>query len=103
MFVCWQYDFVELLDGSRLIAKEHRAPSELDHPVLVHQAGFIQYLDSGVWHLAFYNDGRNVEAVSYNTIIQGTQMRVCCDGFFFSIVIFLSAVELTCNDMFKGI
>ncbi|CAG04630.1 unnamed protein product, partial [Tetraodon nigroviridis] len=62
-----QYDFVELLDGSRLIAKEHRTPSELDHPVLVHQAGFIQYLDSGVWHLAFYNDGRNVEAVSYNT------------------------------------
>lgn len=72
-----QYDFVELLDGSRLIAKEHRTPSELDHPVLVHQAGFIQYLDSGVWHLAFYNDGRNVEAVSYNTIIQGTQMHIC--------------------------
>lgn len=74
LFVCLQYDFVELLDGSRLIAKEHRAPSELDQPVLIHQAGFIQYLDSGVWHLAFYNDGRNVEAVSYNTIIQGTQM-----------------------------
>ncbi|XP_035525860.1 teneurin-3 [Morone saxatilis] len=71
-----QYDFVELLDGSRLIAKEHRTLSEpetrarLDHPVTVHQAGFIQYLDSGVWHLAFYNDGRNMEAVSFNTIIQ---------------------------------
>lgn len=96
IFVCLQYDFVELLDGSRLIAKEHRAPSELDHPVLVHQAGFIQYLDSGVWHLAFYNDGRNVEAVSYNTIIQGTQMRICCD-------VFWSRAELTCNNMFKAI
>lgn len=64
---------MELLDGSRLIAKEHRTGSEVDHPVAVHQAGFIQYLDSGVWHLAFYNDGRNVEAVSYNTIIQGTR------------------------------
>lgn len=75
-----QYDFVELLDGSRLIAKEHRTPSELDHPVTVHQAGFIQYLDLGVWHLAFYNDGRNVEAVSYNTIIQGTRTHICCNG-----------------------
>lgn len=85
---------MELLDGSRLIAKEHRAPSELDHPVLVHQAGFIQYLDSGVWHLAFYNDGRNVEAVSYNTIIQGTQMRICCG-------VLSSGAELTCSNMFN--
>lgn len=77
-----QYDFVELLDGSRLIAKEHRGPSEvdtkarLDHPVTLHQAGFIQYLESGVWHFAFYNDGRSVEMVSFNTIIQGTNTRV---------------------------
>ena len=63
-----QYDFVELLDGSRLIAKERRPTSE---PVSVHQAGFIQHLDPGVWHLAFYNDGRGVEAVSYNTIVLG--------------------------------
>lgn len=73
---------MELLDGSRLIAKEHRIQSEpetrarLEHPVTVHQAGFIQYLDSGVWHLAFYNDGRNVEAVSYNTIIQGMRTHL---------------------------
>lgn len=84
--VVLQYDFVELLDGSRLIAKEHRTSSEpetrsrLDHPVAVHQAGFIQYLDSGVWHLAFYNDGRSVETVSYNTIIQGTRTHICCNG-----------------------
>ncbi|XP_077464637.1 teneurin-3 isoform X2 [Stigmatopora argus] len=71
-----QYDFVELLDGSRLIANEHRAPSELergarpDHQVVVHQAGFIQQFDAGVWHLAFYNDGRTVEMVFYNAILQ---------------------------------
>ncbi|XP_076585560.1 teneurin-3 isoform X1 [Chaetodon auriga] len=85
-----QYDFVELLDGSRLISKDKRALSDTDaghaHPsgvheeemggggrytrsVNVHEAGFIQYLDTGIWHLAFYNDGRNTEQVSYNTII----------------------------------
>ncbi|MEQ2183821.1 hypothetical protein GOODEAATRI_001877 [Goodea atripinnis] len=81
-----QYDFVELLDGSRLIAKEQWTLSEpdtrarIDHPVTVHQAGFIQYLDSGVWHFAFYNDGRSVEIVSYNTIIQGMRTHVCWEG-----------------------
>ncbi|XP_038570549.1 teneurin-3 isoform X4 [Micropterus salmoides] len=85
-----QYDFVELLDGSRLISKDKRALSDTDaghtHPagaheeesgggarharsVNMHEAGFIQYLDTGIWHLAFYNDGRNTEQVSYNTII----------------------------------
>lgn len=84
-FVCAfpQYDFVELLDGSRLISNEHRALSETErgarpeHQVVVHQAGFIQYLDTGVWHLAFYNDGRSIEAVSYNTIIQGKTVLNC--------------------------
>ncbi|XP_070769257.1 teneurin-3 isoform X7 [Enoplosus armatus] len=85
-----QYDFVELLDGSRLISKDKRALSDADagyaqpagaheeesgggarhvRSVNVHEAGFIQYLDTGIWHLAFYNDGRNTEQVSYNTII----------------------------------
>uniref|UniRef100_A0A8C5CTY5 Teneurin transmembrane protein 3 n=1 Tax=Gadus morhua TaxID=8049 RepID=A0A8C5CTY5_GADMO len=32
-------------------------------------AGFIQFMDTGIWHLAFYNDGRNGEQVSYNTIV----------------------------------
>jgi len=95
--VVLQYDFVELLDGSRLIAKEHRALGEpdtrvwLEHPVTVHQAGFIQYLDSGVWHFAFYNDGRTVEAVSYNTIIQGTKIHICW---------LMSVIGMICNDMF---
>uniref|UniRef100_A0A3Q3G231 Teneurin transmembrane protein 3 n=1 Tax=Labrus bergylta TaxID=56723 RepID=A0A3Q3G231_9LABR len=81
-----QYDFVELLDGSRLISKEKRALSDSDaghtneeesaggaarhiRSVNVHEAGFIQYLDTGIWHMAFYNDGRNTEQVSYNTIV----------------------------------
>ncbi|CAL8354637.1 unnamed protein product [Merluccius merluccius] len=67
-----QYDFVELLDGSRLIAKERRPTSD---PVPVHQAGFIQHLDPGVWHLAFYNDGRTLEPVSYNTIVLDSVME----------------------------
>lgn len=83
---------MELVDGSRLISKDKRALSDMDagraHPageheeesgagarhtrsVNVHEAGFIQYLDTGIWHLAFYNDGRNTEQVSYNTIIIG--------------------------------
>uniref|UniRef100_A0A3P8VNY4 Teneurin transmembrane protein 3 n=1 Tax=Cynoglossus semilaevis TaxID=244447 RepID=A0A3P8VNY4_CYNSE len=77
-----QYDFVELLDGSRLTSKEKRALRETDEAaehvepqtrhvrsVNVHEAGFIQYLDLGIWHLAFYNDGRNTEHVSFNTIV----------------------------------
>ncbi|XP_066574257.1 teneurin-3 isoform X7 [Amia ocellicauda] len=70
-----QYDFVELLDGSRLIAKEKRSLIESEtggrkaRSINVHEAGFIQYLDSGIWHLAFYNDGKNSEQVSYNTIV----------------------------------
>lgn len=97
----FQYDFVELLDGSRLISKDKRALSDADvsHPFLsashdeesatgsrharsvnVHEAGFIHYLDTGIWHLAFYNDGRNTEQVSYNTIVIGVlqpEMSVC--------------------------
>lgn len=88
----FQYDFVELLDGSRLISKDKRALSDTDmehaypaglheedsgggarhaRSVNLHEAGFIQYLDTGIWHLAFYNDGRSTEQVSYNTIVIG--------------------------------
>ncbi|XP_043918466.1 teneurin-3 isoform X3 [Protopterus annectens] len=70
-----QYDFVELLDGSRLIAREKRSLSESEsrgrqtRSVSLHEAGFVQYLDSGIWHLAFYNDGKSTEQVSFNTVI----------------------------------
>lgn len=72
-----QYDFVELLDGSRLIAREQRNLLEPERAgrqarsISLHEAGFIQYLDSGIWHLAFYNDGKNAEQVSFNTIVIG--------------------------------
>uniref|UniRef100_A0A8B9K5F3 Si:dkey-237h12.3 n=1 Tax=Astyanax mexicanus TaxID=7994 RepID=A0A8B9K5F3_ASTMX len=75
-----QYDFVELLDGSRLITRERvQLDPDLrdgtERPVSVQHAGFIQFLQAGVWHLAFYNDGRNVEPVSYNTMVLGD---ICC-------------------------
>ncbi|XP_061686583.1 teneurin-3 isoform X6 [Syngnathoides biaculeatus] len=83
-----QYDFVELLDGSRLIPKDKRSLSDTGmtrvhslgglesdprgevrprRSVSINEAGFIHYLDTGIWHLAFYNDGHNTEQVSYNT------------------------------------
>ena len=90
----FQYDFVELLDGSRLISKDKRALSDVDagnsYParaheeesgtrhiwsVNVHEAGFIQYLDTGIWHLAYYNDGRNTEQIIYNTIVIGERAK----------------------------
>ncbi|KAK2891083.1 hypothetical protein Q8A67_013726 [Cirrhinus molitorella] len=75
-----QYDFVELLDGSRLISRERvqmdpELRDRLENPVSVQQAGFIQYLHTGVWHLAFYNDGRAVEPVSYSTIVLESVME----------------------------
>lgn len=77
----FQYDFVELLDGSRLISRERvqmdpELRDQLENPVSVQQAGFIQYLQTGVWHLAFYNDGHTVEPVSYSTIVLGELAHV---------------------------
>lgn len=39
--------------------------------VVLNEAVFVQYLDAGAWHLAFYNDGREREAVSFSTNIMG--------------------------------
>uniref|UniRef100_H3CII2 Teneurin transmembrane protein 3 n=1 Tax=Tetraodon nigroviridis TaxID=99883 RepID=H3CII2_TETNG len=70
-----QYDFVSLLDSNRLMSKEKRALSDADlrarhtRSVSTHEASFVQYLDTGIWHLAFYNDGRNTEQVTYSTVI----------------------------------
>ena len=33
------------------------------------EAVFVQYLDVGLWHLAFYNDGKDKEMVSFNTVV----------------------------------
>jgi len=81
------------VDGSRLLSKEKRSLRDTEallvhsagaqhqedgvrvarhtRSVNVHEAGFIQFMDTGIWHLAFYNDGRNNEQVSYNTIVIG--------------------------------
>ncbi|KAF7706925.1 hypothetical protein HF521_018143 [Silurus meridionalis] len=65
-----QYDFVELLDGSRLVSRDAEVPRDgVESPVNIHCAGFIQYLHDGVWHLGFYNDGLNQEPVSFNTTV----------------------------------
>uniref|UniRef100_A0A6Q2YS13 Teneurin-4 n=1 Tax=Esox lucius TaxID=8010 RepID=A0A6Q2YS13_ESOLU len=73
-----QFDFVELLDGRRLLSSELvgvpggsvEGPVSLQRslfPVTTHDTGFIQYLDSGIWHLAVYNDGKETETVSFLT------------------------------------
>uniref|UniRef100_A0ACB8EJK7 Teneurin-2 n=1 Tax=Sphaerodactylus townsendi TaxID=933632 RepID=A0ACB8EJK7_9SAUR len=33
------------------------------------EAVFVQYLDVGLWHLAFYNDGKDKEVVSFNSVV----------------------------------
>uniref|UniRef100_A0AAZ3QWZ3 Teneurin-4 n=1 Tax=Oncorhynchus tshawytscha TaxID=74940 RepID=A0AAZ3QWZ3_ONCTS len=70
-----QFDFVELLDGRRLLSGEVvsggvEGPVALQRslvPVTTHNTGLIQYMDSGIWHLAFYNDGKETETVSFIT------------------------------------
>ncbi|KAG5844322.1 hypothetical protein ANANG_G00161260 [Anguilla anguilla] len=71
--LCLQFDFVELLDGRRLLVQEGRSleSSQDQHRALApfsrHDTGFIQYMDSGIWHLAVYNDGKEAEHVSFIT------------------------------------
>lgn len=75
--VCLQFDFVELLDGRRLLARDVHGlegPVALQRslvPITSHNTGFIQYMDSGIWHLAIYNDGKETETVSFLTTAMG--------------------------------
>ncbi|KAK7882998.1 hypothetical protein WMY93_029172 [Mugilogobius chulae] len=68
-----QFDFVELLDGRRLLVQDIHGlegPVALQRslvPITTHDTGFIQYLDTGIWHLAIYNDGKETETVSFLT------------------------------------
>lgn len=79
--LCLQFDFVELLDGRRLLAQDvHRleGPAALQRsliPITTHDTGFIQYMDSGIWHLAVYNDGKETETVSFLTTAIGECRR----------------------------
>lgn len=75
--VCLQFDFVELLDGRRLLAQDVHGlegPVAMQRsliPITTHDTGFIQYMDSGIWHLAIYNDGKETETVSFLTTAIG--------------------------------
>uniref|UniRef100_A0A669PUI6 Teneurin-1 n=1 Tax=Phasianus colchicus TaxID=9054 RepID=A0A669PUI6_PHACC len=64
-----QFDFVKLMDGKQLIKQEpknseepQQAPRNLILTSL-QETGFIEYMDQGAWHMAFYNDGKKVEQV----------------------------------------
>lgn len=70
---------MELLDGRRLLTQEARSlegPQRQSRgvvPASSHETGFIQYLDSGIWHLAFYNDGKESEVLSFLTTAIGKE------------------------------
>lgn len=75
-----QFDFVELLDGRRLLVQDIRGvqgPAAMQRgliPITTHDTGFIQYMDSGIWHLAVYNDGKETETVSFLTTATGERV-----------------------------
>lgn len=48
--------------------------------VILNEAVFVRYLDPGTWHLAFYNDGREKEAVSFNTVALGESPGTALQG-----------------------
>ncbi|KAL0175738.1 hypothetical protein M9458_028068, partial [Cirrhinus mrigala] len=57
------YDYMERLDG-----KEKWSVVDIQ-TVVLNEAVFVQYLDPGTWHLAFYNDGKEKESVSFSTAV----------------------------------
>lgn len=96
----FQFDFVKLLDGKAL-------PRSLTDPVStaktpkglllsgLQETGFIEYMDPGTWHLALYNDGRNLEQVLLHSTPIGecetplspyAADRECCPAFFFPVI-----------------
>ncbi|XP_039204685.1 teneurin-1 isoform X3 [Crotalus tigris] len=64
-----QFDFVKLMDGKQLIKQEPRHSEEFHQGprnlilMSMQETGFIEYMDQGAWHMAFYNDGKKVEQV----------------------------------------
>ncbi|XP_078241953.1 teneurin-2 isoform X8 [Pogona vitticeps] len=65
-----QYDFMERLDGKEKWSVVESPRERRSIQTLVqNEAVFVQYLDVGLWHLAFYNDGKEKEVVSFNTVI----------------------------------
>ncbi|KAM4764069.1 teneurin-2 isoform 2-T3 [Cyanocitta cristata] len=65
-----QYDFMERLDGKEKWSVVEAPRERRSIQTLVqNEAVFVQYLDVGLWHLAFYNDGKDKEVVSFSTVI----------------------------------
>ncbi|XP_076993714.1 teneurin-2 isoform X6 [Tamandua tetradactyla] len=65
-----QYDFMERLDGKEKWSVVESPRERRSIQTLVqNEAVFVQYLDVGLWHLAFYNDGKDKEMVSFNTAV----------------------------------
>ncbi|KAM8765627.1 teneurin-2 isoform 3-T3 [Rhynchonycteris naso] len=65
-----QYDFMERLDGKEKWSVVESPRERRSIQTLVqNEAVFVQYLDVGLWHLAFYNDGKEKEMVSFNTVV----------------------------------
>ncbi|KAF5896452.1 teneurin-2-like, partial [Clarias magur] len=65
-----QYDYMECLDGKEKwsVVESPRERRSIQ-TVVLNEAVFVQYLDPGTWHLAFYNDGKEKESVSFSTAI----------------------------------
>lgn len=71
-YIFLQYDYMERLDGKEKwsVVESPRERRSIQ-TVVLNEAVFVQYLDAGAWHLAFYNDGRERETVSFSTNIMG--------------------------------
>lgn len=72
LFFLLQYDYMERLDGKEKwsVVESPRERRSIQ-TVVLNEAVFVQYLDAGAWHLAFYNDGRERETVSFSTNVMG--------------------------------
>ncbi|KAJ7409798.1 Teneurin-2 [Willisornis vidua] len=74
------YDFMERLDGKEKWSVVESPRERRSIQTLVqNEAVFVQYLDVGLWHLAFYNDGKDKEVVSFSTVILAA-CPVLCSG-----------------------
>ncbi|PKU36885.1 teneurin-2- hypothetical protein [Limosa lapponica baueri] len=72
-----QYDFMERLDGKEKWSVVESPRERRSIQTLVqNEAVFVQYLDVGLWHLAFYNDGKDKEVVSFSTVILGAHLSM---------------------------
>uniref|UniRef100_A0A803TF16 Teneurin transmembrane protein 1 n=1 Tax=Anolis carolinensis TaxID=28377 RepID=A0A803TF16_ANOCA len=82
-----QFDFVKLMDGKQLIKQEPRHSEEPQHAprnlilMSMQETGFIEFMDQGAWHMAFYNDGKKMEQVlMLTTAIVMDDCSTNCNG-----------------------